>query len=130
MRIQKKTEKKIINYYKDKKKVRILEYEIGLLERTIFDIDRCRTDENTKEIETRLEKSKRKLIEKKLQLNEIINENMGLEAIIVNLDREDKELFDLRYNRELGYQEIGRVLHISNSTISRRLNSILTTVNA
>lgn len=129
MRIQKKTEKKIINYYKDKKKIRRLEYEIGLLERVIFDIERCKTDENIKVIENRIEKSKRKLIEKKLQLNEIINENMDLEAFIFNLDREDKELFDLRYNRELGYQEIGRVLYISNSTISRRLNSILTTVN-
>ena len=129
MRIQKKTEKKIINYYKDKKKIRRLEYEIGLLERTIFDIDRCRTNENIKVIENRIEKSKRKLIEKKLQLNEIINENMDLEAFIFNLDREDKELFELRYDRNFGYQEIGRVLHISNSTISRRLNNILMTVN-
>ncbi len=129
MRIQKKTEKKIINYYKDKKKIRRLEYEIGLLERAIFDIERCRTDENIKVIENRIEKSKRKLIEKKLQLNEIINENMDLEAFIFNLDREDKELFDLRYNRELGYQEIGRVLHISNSTISRRINNILMSVS-
>lgn len=129
MRIQKKTEKKIINYYKDKKKIRRLEYEIGLLERTIFDIERCRTNENIKEIENRLEKNKRKIIEKKLQLNEIINENMDLEAFIVNLDREDKELFELRYDRNFRYQEIGRVLHISNSTISRRLNNILMTVN-
>lgn len=130
MRIQKKNEKKIINYYKDKKQIRRLEYEIGLLERTIFDIERCRTDENTEEIENRLEKSKRKLIEKKLKLNEIIDKNMDLEAFIFNLEREEKELFELRYNRELGYQEIGRALHISNSTISRRLNNILMAVNA
>ena len=129
MRIQKKTEKKIINYYKDKKKIRRLEYEIGLLERTIWDVERCRTNENTKEIENRIEKSRRKLIEKKLQLNEIIDNNMDLEAFIFNLGREDKELFELRYNRELGYQEIGRVLHISNSTISRRLNNILMSVS-
>ena len=129
MRIQKKTEKRIINYYNNKKKRKRLEYELDLLERALYDIEKCRTNENTKEIEIRLENNKRKIIEKRLQVNEIVNENMGLEAFIFTLNREDKELCELRYNRNLGYQEIGRVMHISNSTISRRLNNILMDIN-
>ena len=129
MRIQKKTEEKIINYYRYKRKIKRLEYEIGLLEKNNLDLEKCKIEDNEIEIENRIENNKRKIIDKRIQLSEIINENINLESFIVTLSNDDKEICELRYYKELGYQEIGRVLHISNSTISRRINNILGRIN-
>ena len=130
MRIQKINENKVIKYYKDKKKRKRLEYEIEILEKSNNELEEyINRFENKNHIEVRLEENRKKLLEKKLKLNEFIYESIGLEAFILALNKDDKELCELRYDKELGYQEIGRILHISSSTISRRLNNILMTVN-
>lgn len=130
MRIQKKSENIVIKYYKDKKKRKRLEYEIEILERVVYELEQyIVTVENREEIEARINENKKRILEKKLLLNEFICRSMRLEAFILTLNKDDKELFDLRYDKELEYQEIGRILHISNSTISRRLNNILKTIS-
>lgn len=129
MRIQKKSEEKIINYYRYKRLIKRLEYEIGLLEKTNVDLEKCKFEDNKIDIENKVENNKRKIIDKRIKLNEIINENINVESFLVTLNKDDKELCELRYNKELGYQEIGRVLHISNSTISRRINNILRSIS-
>ena len=129
MRIRRSRENRIINYYKDRNKIKRLKYEIEVLENSINDLECCISHENRIDIESILKKNKRMVIDKKLKLNEMINKNMSLEAYIITMNKDDKKLCELRYAKELGYQEIGSIMHMSNSTVSRRLTSILEEVN-
>lgn len=128
----KKSEEILLEFYKKKRKQKKLEYEVTNLEEISSSMSRYLQSgqDVSKVIKQRLEKTDKKILDKQMEINDIKCETAEIEFIINEaLDKEERAIIDLKYNKNKDYKTMVDKLNISKSTISRRLVSILNTIN-
>jgi len=128
----KKSEEILLEFYKKKRKQKKLEYEVTNLEEISSSMSRYLQSgqDISKVIKQRLEKTDKKILDKQMEINDIKYETAEIEFIINEaLDKEERAIIDLKYNKNKDYKTMVDKLNISKSTISRRLVSILNTIN-
>ena len=128
----KKSEEILLEFYKKKRKQKKLEYEVTNLEEISSSMSRYLKSgqDVSKVIKQRLEKTDKKILDKQMEINDIKCETAEIEFIINEaLDKEERAIIDLKYNKNKDYKTMVDKLNISKSTISRRLVNILNTIN-
>lgn len=125
-----KSESIIKNYYKVKKLENKLKFELGLLEEHNEKLKEYQDwDENNKELRKRIENNNKKIIDKQIKINDIINEIIEIQYIIESLDDEEKKIVELKYKKKETYEFMEREIGMSKATITRRLKKIFNKLN-
>ena len=128
----KNSEEILLEFYKKKRKQKKLEYEVTNLDEISSSMSRYLKSgqDVSKVIKQRLEKTDKKILDKQMEINDIKCETAEIEFIINEaLDKEERAIIDLKYNKNKDYKTMVDKLNISKSTISRRLVNILNTIN-
>ena len=76
--------------------------------------------DNYDDIDNKIKDNNKKIIDKQLRMDNIIEENAALEYLIDSLDDDSRKLLELRYKKDKGYQYMVYDFNLSKSAIARR----------
>lgn len=118
------------DYYNKKNMEEKLRYELNILEENNEKL-KCYLNLNLEndELKSRIEKNNRKIIDKQIKINDIIQGIIDIEYIIESLENDEKKLIEMKYRKNNKYDAIELELNISRATITRKIGKILERIN-
>lgn len=114
------------NYYKKIKRRSQLECEIEKLERSNNHLKNyINVYDPLMNMEDRIRVNNKLIADKYIEIDNIIKEISNIEHIISNLTDEEREISQLRFDKQKEYISISREMNMSQSTVCRRVKDIL-----
>lgn len=114
------------NYYKKIKRRSQLECEIEKLERSNNHLKNyINVYDPLMNMEDRIRFNNKLIADKYIEIDNIIKEISNIEHIISNLTDEEREISQLRFDKQKEYISISREMNMSQSTVCRRVKDIL-----
>lgn len=122
-------DKMLIDYYQRLKRRKQLKNEIDILENSRKQLECYSMGVYRQSIINRINANKELLAKKNLEYNILLEDTLKIELIILVLDEEDKEICDMRFNKQRDYQAIGESLCLSKSTVCRKVKGIINKIS-